>query len=65
MTIEPINELLSALEKTTQDLQTAIDQRTQANNDLAIAKAQVEKCQHQKDLIMQQIQVQKKQMDIR
>lgn len=60
---ERLIELGNDLKTITDDLCTAIDVRTNYTNQLAIAKAQVEKFEHQKKLVEQQIMNEKKLID--
>lgn len=60
MSSEPLREMLSQYESVTRSLNEAIDKATKANNELAIAKAEVAKNTHLKDLIKEQIMCEKK-----
>ena len=63
--MDRLRELLEQLETITNELNASIDERTKFNNELAVAKASVEKNEHKKKLIEQQIMCEKKLMEIR
>ena len=62
MSSEPIRELMKVYEDVTKEYNDAIDKTSQANNELALAKAHLAKCKNMKDLIEEQIRVEKKLM---
>lgn len=60
---DALRSLLEQYTKVTKELNTAIDQATVLNNQLATAKAEVTKNKHKKELIEQQIMCEKKFID--
>lgn len=61
--VERLRELLAAYEQVTEDLNSSIDKATNANNLLVVAKSEVSKNRHKRELIQEQIMCEKKLID--
>lgn len=62
--VETLRELLAQYETAVKELNDSIDRTTKANNELAIAKADMTKNKHKMDLIKEQIMCEKKLIEV-
>lgn len=64
MSSEPLRLLLEQYSQVVVELNESIDRATKANNEIAIAKADVAKNKHRLDLIKEQIMCEKKLIEV-